>query len=51
MEMGKRARVRTVGIFSRYPGSKKLPSARPDFCLASIIQLLEHFEALPVGTA
>lgn len=44
MEMGKRAGIRTIGIVSRYPGSKKLLSVRPDFCFESITQLLNHFK-------
>jgi HAD superfamily hydrolase (TIGR01509 family) len=43
MEMGKRANIRTIGILSRYPSSKKLSSAHPDFCFDSVTQLLGHF--------
>jgi beta-phosphoglucomutase-like phosphatase (HAD superfamily) len=40
VEMGKRAGVWTIGIQSRYPGSGRLLSAKPDFCISSISQLL-----------
>jgi HAD superfamily hydrolase (TIGR01509 family) len=43
MEMGKRARIQTIGIASGYPNSKNLLSARADFCIESIPQLLMHF--------
>jgi len=43
IEMGKRANVQTIGIFSGYPNSKRLSSANPDFCVASMAQLLSHF--------
>jgi pyrophosphatase PpaX len=46
IEMGKRANVLTIGIVSRYPGSRNLPYANPDFCLESISQILSHFMAL-----
>ncbi len=39
IEMGKRAGVRTIGIFSGYPGAKKLRSANPDFCIQNLSQL------------
>jgi HAD superfamily hydrolase (TIGR01509 family) len=41
IEMGKRANMRTVGIPSRYPGSRKLPDSRPDYFFNS----LEEFRA------
>jgi len=47
MEMGRRAQVRSLGVLSRYPSSKKLLIACPDFCFESIIHLLGLFEALP----
>jgi HAD superfamily hydrolase (TIGR01509 family) len=50
MEMGKRVNIRTIGILSQYPGSKRLPEAHPDFCFGSVAQLLGHFESL-AGTA
>jgi HAD superfamily hydrolase (TIGR01509 family) len=43
VEMGKRARIRTIGILSKYPNSRKLRSAEPDFCFESIMQLLPLF--------
>jgi HAD superfamily hydrolase (TIGR01549 family) len=44
MEMGKRARVQTIGIASGYPNSKGLLNSRADFCIESIPQLLTHFK-------
>jgi HAD superfamily hydrolase (TIGR01509 family) len=41
VEMGQRAGVWTIGIESRYPGSDRLLSARPDFCIKSMEQLLQ----------
>lgn len=38
--MGKRAGVLTIGIQSRYPGRDRLLSAKPDFCIKSMSQLL-----------
>ena len=46
MEMGRRAHVCTIGILSGYPSSRKLQSARPDFCFQSIDQLLTRFAPL-----
>jgi HAD superfamily hydrolase (TIGR01509 family) len=43
IEMGKRAMVRTIGILSSYPNSKKLSHANPDLCLENLDQLLGHF--------
>jgi HAD superfamily hydrolase (TIGR01549 family) len=44
IEMGKRAGVAvTIGVFSAYPTSIKLPLANPDICLASIAGLLSRF--------
>jgi HAD superfamily hydrolase (TIGR01549 family) len=43
VEMGKRAGVWTVGIHSRYPGSKRLAGAQPDLCIGSMVDLLEAF--------
>jgi HAD superfamily hydrolase (TIGR01509 family) len=45
IEMGKRANVRTIGIRSRYPNSKMLSAARPDFHFDSILQLLSHIDS------
>jgi HAD superfamily hydrolase (TIGR01549 family) len=47
MEMGKRARVQTIGIASRYPRSRNLLSSSADFCIDSIPQLLTHFSSKP----
>jgi pyrophosphatase PpaX len=46
VEMGKRAKIRTIGILSRYPGSQRLADTKPDFCLESITQILGHFSSL-----
>jgi HAD superfamily hydrolase (TIGR01549 family) len=46
MEMGRRAHVRTIGILSDYPSSRKLQSVRPDFYFQSIDQLLGCFGPL-----
>jgi pyrophosphatase PpaX len=46
VEMGKRAKMRTIGILSRYPGSHNLADTNPDFCLESITQILRHFAIL-----
>jgi HAD superfamily hydrolase (TIGR01509 family) len=44
MEMGKRARVQTIGIASGYPRSRNLTNDRADFCIESISQLLMRFK-------
>jgi HAD superfamily hydrolase (TIGR01509 family) len=44
MEMGKGARVQTIGIASRYPKSRNLLNDKADFCIESISQLLMHFK-------
>lgn len=50
VQMGRRANVRTIGILSGYPNSKKLPGANPDFCFDSILHLLSHFRSFePLG--
>jgi pyrophosphatase PpaX len=46
VEMGRRAKMRTIGILSQYPGRQNLSDANPDFCLESITQILGHFDAL-----
>ena len=46
IEMGKRAGVRTVGILSGYPNSKKIMTADANLCFNSIHQLLNHFGPL-----
>jgi HAD superfamily hydrolase (TIGR01509 family) len=38
VEMGRSAGMKTVGISSRYPASRRLADARPDFCFASLKQ-------------
>ncbi len=44
IEMGKQARMLTVGVRSAYPGSKRLPGARPDIYLESIAGILDYFQ-------
>ena len=44
IEMGKRANIRTIGIRSRYPGSRELSNANPDLLFESIALLLGYFE-------
>ncbi len=46
IEMGKRARLRTIGVRSRYPGSDGLSNAGPDFYLEKITLLLGYFDPL-----
>jgi HAD superfamily hydrolase (TIGR01509 family) len=46
VEMGKRAGVWTVGIQSRYPGSRRLASAQPDLRIESMDELLDAFGGL-----
>jgi phosphoglycolate phosphatase-like HAD superfamily hydrolase len=41
VEMGKRAGVWTIGIQSRYPGSDRLLSAKPDCHINSMSQLFQ----------
>ena len=43
IEMGRRARVLTVGVKSSFPSSKNLAEAQPDIYLDSITELLLHF--------
>ena len=43
VEMGKRARVLTAGVRSKYPSSRNLRSAGPDLYLESIEELLDYF--------
>ncbi len=43
IEMGKRARLLTVGVRSAYPGSSRLLSADPDILLESLPEILNHF--------
>jgi HAD superfamily hydrolase (TIGR01509 family) len=43
IEMGRRAGVLTIGISSRYPGSCNIQSAKPDFFIHSLDQLLSLF--------
>ena len=43
IEMGRRARLLTVGVRSSYPTSWKLESHAPDIFLKSLTELLDHF--------
>ena len=43
IEMGKRARMLTVGVRSAYPTSWKLESHGPDIYLKSVTELLDYF--------
>jgi pyrophosphatase PpaX len=43
IEMGKRARMLTVGVRSAYPTSWKLESYSPDIFIESLTELLDHF--------
>jgi HAD superfamily hydrolase (TIGR01549 family) len=43
IEMGKRARILTVGVRSAYPTSWKLKSYEPDILIESLAELLHHF--------
>jgi len=43
IEMGKRARILTVGVRSAYPTSWKLKSHKPDILIESLAELLHHF--------
>ena len=43
IEMGKRARVLTVGVRSGYPSSARLLRAEPDIYLESLVELSNHF--------
>ena len=43
IEMGKRAKMLTVGVRSEYPTSWKLESYDPDIFLKSFNELLDHF--------
>jgi len=43
IEMGKRARMLTVGVRSAYPTSWKLESYNPDIFIKSLIELPDHF--------
>ena len=44
IEMGKSARVLTVGVKSNYPSSARLLTAAPDIYLHSIRELAKHFQ-------
>jgi phosphoglycolate phosphatase-like HAD superfamily hydrolase len=44
IEMGKSAKVLTVGVRSTYPTSWKLQSAGPDIYLETIAELSSHFQ-------
>jgi phosphoglycolate phosphatase len=43
IEMGKSARVMTVGVRSTYPTSWRVVEAQPDICLDSLAKITEHF--------
>jgi HAD superfamily hydrolase (TIGR01549 family) len=43
IEMGRRARLLTVGVRSSYPTSWKLESHAPDIFIKSLTELLDHF--------
>jgi HAD superfamily hydrolase (TIGR01549 family) len=43
IRMGRNAGVFTVGVLSGYPTSRYLAAEKPDLCLESIQQLLDHF--------
>ena len=43
IEMGRRAKVRTIGIPGSYPNSQRIRNAMPDDCFDSLVQLLAHF--------
>jgi HAD superfamily hydrolase (TIGR01509 family) len=43
IEMGKRAKLFTVGVRSGYPTSWKLKSHEPDILIESLAELLHHF--------
>jgi pyrophosphatase PpaX len=43
IQMGKNAKVLTVGVRSTYPSSKRLLAAQPDIYLESLVELANHF--------
>lgn len=43
IQMGKSAKVLTVGVRSTYPSNKRLLAARPDIYLESLVELSNHF--------
>lgn len=43
IQMGKRAKVMTVGVRSAYPTSARLREAEPDLLLESLVELSNHF--------
>jgi HAD superfamily hydrolase (TIGR01549 family) len=43
IQMGKQAKIMTVGVRSNYPTSARLPDETPDILLESIVQLQAHF--------
>ena len=47
IEMGKRARVLTIGIPGRYPASRRLPNSNPDLYFPSLEHFLLKMETLP----
>jgi HAD superfamily hydrolase (TIGR01549 family) len=44
IEMGRAAKVLTVGVRSKYPSSARLLNSAPDLYLDSIVELSNHFE-------
>lgn len=51
IEMGRRARMLTVGVRSSYPTSWKLETCDPDIFITSIVQLLDHFDSSDAALA
>lgn len=43
IEMGRRAKVMTIGVRSAYPSSARVLSAKPDLYLERLIELVNHF--------
>lgn len=43
ISMGRNANVLTIGIWSAYPGNRRMADAKPDICLKSITELLALF--------
>jgi HAD superfamily hydrolase (TIGR01549 family) len=43
IEMGRRAKVMTIGVRSSYPSSARMVSAKPDLYLERLAELVDHF--------
>lgn len=43
IEMGRRAKVMTIGVRSAYPSSARVQSAKPDLYLERMVELVDHF--------